>query len=122
MKLAIAYIEPPEVTISGPTEADFGSNVSIGCTVLKGNPTPSVFIITPQGRIINESMITFNATIKDAGVYTCIANNSAATVTRNLSLTVYGMHILLITKICSHNMYHMYIHTPVAIHEFNICT
>ena len=52
-------------------------------------------------------MITFNATMKDTGVYKCLAENSVATVTRNLSLTVYGMHVLLITKICSHNMYHM---------------
>ena len=114
--MKLVYIEPPEVTISGPTEADFGSNVSIGCTVLKGNPTPSVFIITPQGRIINESMITFNATIKDAGVYTCIANNSEATVTRNLSLTVYGMHVLLIIAMyitCT------YLATYVAIHKLH---
>ena len=107
------HVDPPEVTIYGPTEVDFGSIVSIGCTVLKGNPTPSVFIITPQERIINESMITFNATIKDAGVYTCVANNSEATVTRNLSLTVYGMHVLLITKICSHNN-----NVSHAIHKF----
>ena len=106
--MKLVYTEPPEVTISGPTEADFGSNISIECTVLKGNPTPSVFIITPQGRIINESMITFNATIKDAGVYTCLANNSVATVTRNLSLTVYGMHVLLIkifSYVCISHVY-----------------
>ena len=91
--MKLVYVGPPEVTISGPTEANFGSNVSIKCTVLKGNPTPSVFIITPQGEVINESMISFNATTNDAGDYTCIANNSEGTVTRNLSLTVYGMHV-----------------------------
>ena len=88
-------VGPPEVTISGPTEANFGSNVLIKCNVLKGNPTPSVFIITPQGEIINEPMISFNATTNYAGDYTCIANNSAGTVTRNLSLTVYGMHVAM---------------------------
>ena len=93
------YVVHPEVAISGPTEANFGSNVSIKCTVLKGNPSPSVFIITPQGEVIKESMISFNATTKDGGSYTCVANNSEGTVTRNLSLTVYGMHVLLITKI-----------------------
>ena len=91
----LTYVVHPEVTISGPTEANFGSNVLIKCTVLKGNPPPSVFIITPQGEVIKESMISFNATTKDAGNYTCVANNSEGTVTENLSLTIYGMHVLL---------------------------
>ena len=75
----------------GPTEANFGSNVSIKCAVLKGYPLPSVSIITPQGQVITQSMISFNATMEDAGTYTCIANNSVAKVTRNISLTVHSM-------------------------------
>ena len=70
--MKLVYVDPPEVTISGPTEANFGSNVSIKCTVLKRNPTPSVFIINPQGEIINESMISFNATTIYAGNYTLV--------------------------------------------------
>ena len=75
----------------GPTETNFGSNVSIKCAVLKGYPLPSVSITTPQGKVIAQSMISFNATMEDAGTYTCIANNSVATVTRNISLTVHSM-------------------------------
>ena len=81
---------PPVVVMRGPTDVKFGSNVSIRCTVLEGYPLPNVSIITPQGEIINQSVIRFNATMSDAGDYTCIANNSLATVTRNLSLTVHG--------------------------------
>ena len=81
---------PPVVEMHGPTDVKFGSNVSIRCTVLEGYPLPSVSIITPQGDIINQSVIRFNATMNDAGDYSCIANNSLATVTRNLTLTVYG--------------------------------
>ena len=105
------YVVHPEVTISGPAEANFGSNVSIRCTVLKGNPSPSVFIITPQGEVIKESGISINATMKDAGNYTCIANNSAGTITSNLTLTVYGtyvrLHVFLIMKI---SQLHSYVH------------
>ena len=74
----------------GPTDVKFGSNVSIRCTVLEGYPLPSVSIIPPHGEIINQSVIRFNATMSDAGDYTCIAINSLATVTRNHSLTVHG--------------------------------
>ena len=81
---------PPMVEMHGPTDVKFGSNFSIRCTVLEGYPPPNVYIITPQGEIINQSVIRFNATMNDAGNYTCIANNSLATVTRNLSLTVHG--------------------------------
>ena len=86
------YSVHPEVVIQGPTEAKFGSNVSIRCTVLKGYPPPSVSIITPQGEVIGQNMISFNPTMKDFGNYTCVANNSVATVTTNHSLTVYGKY------------------------------
>ena len=81
---------PPVVVMRGPTDVKFGSNVSIRCAVVKGYPSPSVSIITPQGEIINQSVISFNATMNDAGYYTCTANNSLATVTSNLSLNVHS--------------------------------
>ena len=81
---------PPVIVMHGPTDVKFGSNVSIRCAVLEGYPSPSVSIITPQGEIINQSLISFNATMNEAGYYTCIANNSVATITRNLSLTVHS--------------------------------
>ena len=77
----------PKVMIEGPNQADVGSNVTIQCSVLEGYPLPSVYIITPQGQI-DQSTITINATMEDVGRYTCIASNSAATVTSNLSLIV----------------------------------
>ena len=80
----------PKVMVHGPSEAIVGSNVSIRCDVLEGYPLPSVYIITPQGHI-DQSTITFNVTLEHAGNYSCIANNSVATVTSNLSLIVYGM-------------------------------
>ena len=86
----VYFLVPPVVEMRGPTDVKFGSNVSIRCTVLDGYPLPNVSIITPQGEIINQSVIRFNATMNDTGDYTCIANNSLATVTRNLSLTVHG--------------------------------
>ena len=85
--------------IQGPNEATVESNVSIRCNVLEGYPLPTVYIITPQGHI-DQSIITFNVTLEHAGNYTCIANNSVATVTSNLSLIVYGMHYVML-----HNMY-----------------
>ena len=81
----------PKLIVHGPSEATVGSNVSIRCNVLEGYPLPSVYIITPQGHI-NQTTITFNVTIEHAGNYTCIANNSLATVTSNLSLIVYGTY------------------------------
>ena len=81
--------------VHGPSEATVGSNVSIRCDVLEGYPLPSVYIITPQGHI-DQSTITFNVTLEHAGNYSCIANNSVATVTSNLSLIVYGMILILI--------------------------
>ena len=82
---------PPKVIIEGPNQADVGSTVTIQCNILEGYPLPSVYIITPQGHI-DQSTITFNVTIEHAGNYTCIANNSLATVTSNLSLIVYGTY------------------------------
>ena len=85
---------PPVVVMRGPTDVHFGSNVSVRCTVVKGYPPPSVSIITPQGEIINQSVISFNATMNDAGYYTCTANNSLATVISNLSLTVHSKNFI----------------------------
>ena len=85
--------------IEGPNQANVGSNISIQCNILEGHPLPSVYIITPQGQI-DQSTTTFNVTLEDAGNYTCIANNSVATVTSNLSLTIYGM--TLIATLCNY--------------------
>ena len=93
MFLYVHISVPPEVVAQGPTEANFGSNVYIKCAVLKGYPLPSVSIITPQGKVIKQSVISFNATMEDAGNYTCIANNSVATATGSLSLAVHSMFI-----------------------------
>ena len=81
--------------VHGPSEATVGSNVSIRCNVLEGYPLPSVYIITPQGHI-DQSTITFNVTLEHAGNYSCIANNSLATVTSNLSLIVYGTYDIIL--------------------------
>jgi len=88
----------PEVLVYGPTEANFGSNVSINCTVLNG--PLRFYIITPQGEVINNSVINFNATVKNAGTYTCVANNSMTNVTRTHSLIVNGVFYLKI--MCVH--------------------
>ena len=77
--------------IEGPNQADVGSTVAIQCNVLEGYPLPSVYIITPRGQI-DQSAMTFNVTTENTGSYSCIANNSLATVTSNLSLIVYGMY------------------------------
>lgn len=69
-----------------------GSKVFINCTILKGQPLPNVTIITPKGEVIKDSVLSFTATMEDAGDYTCIANNSVATVRRTHSLIVYGMY------------------------------
>ena len=87
----INFVVDLRLTADGPNEAIVGSNISIRCNVLEGYPLPSVFIITPRGQV-NQSPATFNVTLEDAGNYTCIANNSVATVTSNLSLTIYGMY------------------------------
>ena len=76
----------------GPNQADVGSNVTIQCNILEGYPLPSVYIITPQGHI-DQSTMTFNVTIEHAGNYSCIANNSLATVTSNLSLIVNSTYL-----------------------------
>ena len=78
--------------IEGPNQADVGSNVSMRCNILEGYPPPSVSIITPQGQI-NQSTITLNITLEHAGNYSCIANNSVATVMSDLSLIVYGTYV-----------------------------
>ena len=80
--------------VHGPSEATVGSTVTIQCNILEGYPLPSVYIITPQGSI-DQSTITFNVTQEHAGNYSCVANNSLATVTSNLSLAVYGMKLML---------------------------
>ena len=86
---------PPKVTIEGPNQTDAGSNVTIQCNLLEGYPIPSIYIITPQGKI-DQYTIKFTATIEDAGNYTCIANNSLASVTSNLSLIIHGMTYMYI--------------------------
>ena len=91
----LTFSVPPVVVMGGPTDVKFGSNVSIRCTVLKGYPSPNVSIITPQGEIISQRVINLNATMNDVGNYTCTANNSLATVTSNLSLTVHSKNLLL---------------------------
>ena len=85
-----ANLALPKVMIEGPNQTAVGANVSIQCNILEGYPPPSVYIISPRGKI-DQSMTTFNAIMKDTGNYTCIAKNSAATVTSNLSLSVNGM-------------------------------
>ena len=85
-------LAPPKVMIEGPNQTDVGSNFSIRCDVLEGYPPPIVSITTPQEETTEQSMIMIiHTTMTDAGNYTCIANNSVATVTSNLSLTVHGM-------------------------------
>ena len=76
--------------IRAPPEARRGSKVSINCTVLKGYPPPSVSITTPQGEVIKKSVLSFTATMEDAGDYTCVANNSVATVMITHPLTIYS--------------------------------
>ena len=95
----ICKLALPKVVIKGPNQANVGSNISIQCNIQEGYPLPSVYIITPQG-LIDHSTTTFNVTLEDAGNYTCVANNSVATVTSNLSLTVYGM--TLIASLCNY--------------------
>ena len=82
------YIVQPNVVIYGPTEANIESSVSINCTVLEGHPPPNVYIVTPQGKIIDDIIITFIATLQDSGNYTCIANNSVATIIKTHSLII----------------------------------
>ena len=89
---ALNYIVPPKVVIYTPAKAIIGSNISINCTILKGQPPPDVSIITPKGEVINESVLSFTVTMEDAGNYTCVANNSVATITITNSLTVYGVY------------------------------
>ena len=85
-------LAPPKVVIEGPNQTNVGSNVSIQCNVLEGYPLPTVSITTPQEKTAKQSTIMIlHTTMIDAGNYSCIANNSVATVTSNLSLTVYGM-------------------------------
>ena len=82
--------------IYAPTKVIIGSNVSINCTVLEGEPPLSNFIITPQGRVVNGPVLNFNVTMEDAGDYTCVVNNSVATVKRIHSLIVDGVFYLCI--------------------------
>ena len=89
--LCASFIVDLRLKLDGPSEAIVGSNISIRCNVLEGYPLPSVYIITPRGQI-NQSSANLNVTLEDAGNYTCVANNSVATVTSNLSLPIYGMY------------------------------
>ena len=91
----LTFSVPPVVVMGGPTDVKFGSNVSITCAIVKGYPSPNVSIITPQGEIINQRVINLNATMNDVGNYTCTANNSLATVTSNLSLTVHSKNFTI---------------------------
>ena len=90
MPTMLPYVVHPRVMIKGPNQANVGSNITVQCNILEGYPLPSVYIITPRGQI-DQPTTTFNVTLEDAGNYTCVANNSLATVTSNLSLTINGM-------------------------------
>ena len=103
---------PPKVIIEGRNQANVGTNVTIQCNILEGYPLPSVYIITPRGQI-DQSTATFNVTIEDTGNYSCIANNSLATVTSNLSLIVYGMYGIILHYVA---LLILYIH-----HYFKVC-
>ena len=92
LHMYIHMLAPPKVVIEGPNQTNVGSNVTIQCNVLEGYPPPTVSITTPQEETTEQSMIMILRTaITDAGNYSCIASNSIATVTSNLSLTVHGM-------------------------------
>ena len=104
-------LAPPKVVIEGPNQTDVRSSVSIRCNVLEGYPPPTVSITTPQEETIEQSLIIIlHTTMTDAGNYTCIANNSLATVTSNLSLIVYGMLCYNSnTYICSYTYAYSYV-------------
>lgn len=95
---------PPEVTLTSQSQvqAEAGGNVTFGCHVI-GDPEPKVtwmfegspinhtwVILEAEEGILNKwaNISVFNVSDADAGVYSCVAKNSLAVVSRNVSLVL----------------------------------
>lgn len=95
---------PPNVILNSQpqVQAEAGENVSFGCFV-SGDPEPKVTWLY-EGSPINHTWImleseegllrkwvnisVFNVSEVDAGVYSCVAKNSLATIVRNVTLVL----------------------------------
>ncbi|XP_031338993.1 reticulon-4 receptor-like 2 isoform X1 [Photinus pyralis] len=95
---------PPQVTVTPYPliQAEAGGNVSFGCHV-KGDPEPEVTWLY-EDRPINHTWLVleaeeglldkwanisvFNVSDADAGVYTCVAKNSLAAISSNVTLVL----------------------------------
>ncbi|XP_065892023.1 uncharacterized protein [Dysidea avara] len=89
-KLLYLHLQvPPKIILNGPTIAHSGTLVNITCIPLEGRPLPDTYISNPLGDVYENQNISFIATIRYTGYYTCSANISTMTVTENHYLLVY---------------------------------
>lgn len=90
--------EPPVITKrSFKTSTMEGQPASLKCKA-NGDPDPDVHWISPEGRLISNTSrtLTFNngsleiniTSLKDAGIFTCIASNAAGESTGTVELVV----------------------------------
>ena len=115
--MAYNYTDGPELTepTSMSSTALQGDNISLTCgNELKGNPAPSIRWISNTGDEIDETntrfsirnrsevvcLTIFNATLRDAGIWSCMLHSTLPNGTiiqqlqRNLTLTILGEFIL----------------------------
>ncbi|KAL2095654.1 hypothetical protein ACEWY4_007802 [Coilia grayii] len=90
--------EPPMITRHSPkTFVMEGQRVSLRCKPI-GDPEPSTHWVSPDGKVIgnttrttcyeNGTLDIHTTTVKDSGLFTCIASNAAGEATEKVELVV----------------------------------
>ncbi|XP_028651337.2 leucine-rich repeat and fibronectin type III domain-containing protein 1-like protein isoform X1 [Erpetoichthys calabaricus] len=90
--------DPPVITRKSPkTFVMEGQSISLKCKA-NGDPDPSIHWVSPEGKLISNTSRTVSfdngsleiniATVKDTGVFTCIASNAAGESTAPVELVV----------------------------------
>ena len=97
MYLQIIYPVIPEVEITAAfTRVNFGENLTLTCSVIRGNPTNYIYSIVHIDSMTTTAGPTRLLTgiqESDLGTYRCDVTNDAGTGSANITIELGGMYI-----------------------------